>query len=120
MDIPLVFQAPTYSPAVSYHVCALDSLLHHRARFSGINVEVTGLFRYEFEQVCLYSRDTAFHGAVWLAFKRELVQQTHSGLDSLQLCRGKEIAVRGRFSPAEGHLNGYDGTLENIVFTSCQ
>lgn len=119
-DTALVFQAPTYSPAVPYHLCTLASLLHHRARLSGTNVEVTGLFRYEFEQVCLYSRDPACPGAIWLDFNRELAQQARSGLDSLQLCRGKEITVRGRFSLKKGHLNEYDATLEDIVFMSCQ
>lgn len=120
-DSPVTLRAPQSTPSVSYQVCVFDSLLQNRPRFVGAPVEVQGIFRYHFEDVSLHpATATAPSKALWIDFTPGLLREAPTGVDSLELCNGRQVRVRGRFSNAKGHLGQYAGTLEDVVFLACE
>lgn len=119
---PVVLRAPAYRSSSTYKVYSLKTLLQNNAQPVGENIEVKGILSYSFENVCIYSSDIAYHKAIYIEFATDIFRHARKGMDidSIGLCAGKEVTIRGRFSTSPGHLGNYAGTIGNAVFLACE
>ncbi|NOS93879.1 MAG: hypothetical protein HOP30_18330 [Cyclobacteriaceae bacterium] len=89
------------------------SILLHPEKFDSLEVELTGIFTYEFENVAIYlsskDADSLFsNNAIWIN-SEGLLDTT---LDS---ANHKRIHIIGRFDiDDKGHLGLYAGTLNEV------
>jgi hypothetical protein len=89
------------------------AILRHPEKFDSVVVELTGIFRYEFENVAIYltnkdSDSLISSNAFW-------VNSDSLSVEDLRLANRKRVHLKGRFNKDDrGHMNYYSGTIEEV------
>ncbi|RAW01242.1 hypothetical protein [Pseudochryseolinea flava] len=89
------------------------SVLLSPEKFDGVELELTGIFRYESENVAIYltnkdSDSLISSNAFW-------VNSDSLSDAKLRLANRKKVHLKGRFDKDHtGHLNSYSGTINEV------
>jgi hypothetical protein len=89
------------------------AILLNPEKFDSVEVELIGIFRYEFENVAIYltnkdSDSLISSNAFW-------VNSDSLSSEDLRLANRKRVHLKGRFNKDDrGHLNYYSGTIEEV------
>jgi hypothetical protein len=90
-----------------------EAILLNPEKFDSIEVELTGIFRYEFENVAIYltnkdSDSLISSNSFW-------VNSDSLSDEDLRLANRKRVHLKGRFNKDDrGHLSSYSGTIEDV------
>lgn len=108
----------------------LNQLLKNPDLYNKKIIEVTGIYKTDFEESAIYASKISYWGkktkkALWVVFNNEYYPLIDSKtginlLDSYQTIEkinGKKIKIKGRFNASsKGHLSLYSGTIENVFY----
>lgn len=95
--------------SMNFYKVNLNDLVNLPAKYHQSNIEVTGLFTCEFENVALYeSQSSKPDKAVWVDFNKRL----NISEEDLKRYDKHSVTIKGEFnSNYKGHLNRYKGLL---------
>lgn len=89
------------------------AILQNPEKFDSVEVDLTGIFRYEFENIAIYltnadSDSLVSRNAFW-------VNSDSLSEEDLRLANRKRVHLKGRFNKDDkGHLSSYTGTIEGV------